>query len=362
MTDRDVASAADLSHGAAPASNPPAATSPERDDALREIAERLRAGRERQRLTVDDLATRLKVAPGKLSAVESADVSALPDMTFTKGLIRAYARVLQVDVDDQLARLNARAPVTNIGLRPEGGLGESFSDKPSFAKRRGGSGRWLIGVLVAVIVAAGVLAGMDRLKQWFATQTAATQNTESTAKEAPAAEQTAPAKAAPAPEQAPAETPAASMPTPLTPVTPAAPASGVVTAPLAPPSTLPRSDNGAVPAPAVAATGAKPALINVDAPVAAQPTEAAKPAESAVGGGTVSVRFSGSSWYEIKDKTGKTLASGISKEGDARDLTGTPPFKVVFGNAEAVESLAVGGASVDLQKYARNRVARATLP
>ncbi|WP_410925290.1 hypothetical protein, partial [Pseudomonas aeruginosa] len=77
------------------------------------------------------------------------------------GLIRAYARALQVDVDDQLARLNARAPITNIGLRPEGGLGESFSDKPSFAKRRGGNGRWLIGALVAVIVAAGALAGMD---------------------------------------------------------------------------------------------------------------------------------------------------------------------------------------------------------
>lgn len=92
MTDREVASAADFSHGAAPVSNPPAAPSPERDDALREIAERLRAGRERQRLTVDDLATRLKVAPGKLLAVESADVSALPDMTFTKGLMRAYAR------------------------------------------------------------------------------------------------------------------------------------------------------------------------------------------------------------------------------------------------------------------------------
>ncbi|MGN6260493.1 MAG: RodZ domain-containing protein [Ralstonia sp.] len=360
MTDRDVASAADFSHGTAPASNPPAAASPERDDALRQIAERLRAGREHQRLTVDDLATRLKVAPGKLLAVESADVSALPDMTFTKGLIRAYARALQVDVDDQLARLNARAQVTNIGLRPEGGLGESFSDKPSFAKRRGGSGRWLIGVLVAVIVAAGALAGMDRLKQWFATQTAATQNTDSTAKEAPTAEQAAPSQVAPAAEQAPAETPAASMPTPLTPVTPAAPASGVVTAPLAPPPTLPRSDNGAAPAPAVAVAGAKPAVINVDAPVVALPAEAAKPAES--GGGTVSVRFSGSSWYEIKDKTGKTLASGISKEGDARDLTGTPPFKVVFGNAEAVESLAVGGATVDLQKYARNRVARATLP
>lgn len=357
MTDRDVASAADLSQGAASASNSPAAVSPERDDALREIAERLRAGRERQRLTIEDLATRLKVAPAKLLAVESADVGALPDMTFIKGLIRAYARALQVDVNDQLARLNARAAVTNIGLRPEGGLGESFSDKPSFAKRRGGS-RWLIGVLVAVVVAGGVLAGMDRLKQWLATQTAATQTAEPAAKEATPAEQPAQTEATPAPAPAQAEAPAASMPVPLKPAQPAAPASGVVTAPLAPPPTLPRSDNGAAQAPAVAAADTKPAVVNVSASA----SDAAKPAEPAASNGAVSVRFSGASWYEIKDKSGKTLASGMSKEGDARDLTGTPPFRVVFGNAGAVESLTVGGASVDIQKYARNRVARATLP
>lgn len=355
MTERDVASAADLSQGGAPVSTSPAVASPERDDALREIAERLRAGRERQRLTVDDLATRLKVAPGKLLAVESADVGALPDMTFAKGLIRSYARALQVNVDDQLARLNARAPVTNIGLRPEGGLGESFSDRPSFGKRRAGA-RWLIGVLVAVAVAAGVLAGMDRLKQWLASQTAATQTVESGAKESPSAVQSTPADATQGAAQT--ETPSASMPTPLAPVAPAAPASGVVTAPLTPPPTLPRSDNGAAPAP-TAAEGVKPAVMNVDAPVSAAP---AKSAEPAAGEGSVSVRFSGASWFEIKDKSGKTLASGLSKDGDVRDLSGTPPFKVVFGNADAVQSLTVGGASVDIQKYARNRVARATLP
>ncbi|WP_426393756.1 RodZ domain-containing protein [Ralstonia sp. R-29] len=355
MTDRDVASAADLSQGSGSALSSPSAASPERDDALREIAERLRGGRERQRLTVEDLATRLKVAPGKLAAVESADVGALPDMTFAKGLIRAYARALQVDVDDQLARLNARVPVANIGLRPEGGLGESFSDKPSFAKRRGNRG-WLIGALVAVVVAGGALAGMDRLKQWLATQTAVTQTAEPATKEVAPTEQRATTEAAPSPASAPSETSAASMPTPLTPVAPSAPASGVVTAPLAPPPTLPRSDSGA--APAVAAEGAKPAVVNVNMPA----SESVKPTEAAAGSGTVSVRFSGASWYEIKDKSGKTLASGVAKEGDARDLSGTPPFKVVFGNAEAVESLTVGGASIDLQKYARNRVARATLP
>ncbi len=362
MTDRDVAGAGEIAHGAASTSDRSGVSASDRDDALRQIAERLRAGREAQRQTVEDLATRLKVAPAKLLAVESADVAALPDMTFAKGLIRAYARVLQVNVDDQLARLNARAPVANIGLRPEGGLGESFSDKPSFATRRNSS-RWLIGVLVAVVVAGGALAGMDKLKHWLAAHSPeAAQPAAEPAAQAVTATEPAPAAAASASAAAATattEAPAASMPTPLTPAAPAAPASDTVTAPLAPPPVLPRSDTGAVAAPAVA-DAAKPAVVKVDAP-AALPADAVKPAADA-GGGSLSVRFSGASWYEIKDKAGKTLASGLAKEGDAQDLSGTPPFKVTFGNAEAVESLTVGGAPVDIRKYARNRVARATLP
>ncbi|WP_197337558.1 helix-turn-helix domain-containing protein [Ralstonia solanacearum] len=367
MTERDAANTGDLAPGGASAQ--PSAVSHDRDDALRQIAERLRVGREGQRLTVEDLATRLKVAPAKLLAVESGDISVLPDMTFAKGLIRTYARVLQVDVDDQLARLNERAQVANIGLRPEGGLGKSFTDKPSFAARRNGS-RWLIGVLVAVVVIGGALAGMDRLKQWLASHVPETTQTpaEPAAKAAPKAEP-GPAAAgaevssAPAVTTSPAEAPAASMPTPLTPAAPAEPASGTVTAPLAPPPTLPRSDTGALAAPDAVAEAVKPAIVAVDAStVFAVPAEAIKPAIGDAGGSALSVRFSGASWYEIKDKSGRTLASGLAREGDARDLTGASPFKVVFGNAESVESLTVSGAPVDIRKYARNRVARATLP
>ncbi|MEF2251209.1 RodZ domain-containing protein [Ralstonia solanacearum] len=347
MTERDAANTGDLAPGGASAQ--PFAASHDRDDALRQIAERLRVGREGQRLTIEDLATRLKVAPAKLLAVESGDISVLPDMTFAKGLIRTYARVLQVDVDDQLARLAERAQAANIGLRPEGGLGKSFTDKPSFAARRSGS-RWLIGALVAVVVIGGALAGMDRLKQWLASHVPETAQTpaEQAAKAAPKAEPgpaAAGAQVSPAPAvtTSPAQAPAASMPTPLTPAAPAEPASGTVTAPLAPPLTLPHSDTGALAAPVAVA-------------------EAVKPAIGDAGGSALSVRFSGASWYEIKDKSGRTLAGGLAREGDARDLTGVPPFKVVFGNAESVESLTVSGAPVDIRKYARNRVARATLP
>ncbi|WP_197387672.1 helix-turn-helix domain-containing protein [Ralstonia pseudosolanacearum] len=367
MTDRDAANTGDLAPGGPLAE--PSAVSHDRDDALRQIAGRLRAGRESQRLTIEDLATRLKVAPAKLLAVESGDVSALPDMTFAKGLIRTYARVLQVDVDDQLARLNVRVQVANIGLRPEGGLGKTFSDKPSFAARRTGS-RWLIGLLVAVVVIGGALAGMDRLKQWLASHAPETAQApaEPAAKAPAATEEPAPAGAeassAPAATSGPAEAPAVSMPTPLTPATPTKPASGTVTAPLAPPPTLPRSDAGATAAPVAAVDAARPAVARVDASsVAAVPAEvASKPAVGDAAGSALSVRFSGASWYEIKDKSGKTLVSGLARNGDARDVNGTPPFKVVFGNAEAVESLTVSGAPVDIRKYARNRVARATLP
>lgn len=118
-------------------------------------------------------------------------------------------------------------------------------------------------------------------------------------------------------------------------------------------------------APATAVDATRPAVVSVDAssvPAVPAAEVASKRAVGNAAGSALSVRFSGASWYEIKDKSGKTLVSGLARDGDARDVNGTPPFKVVFGNAEAVESLTVSGAPVDIRKYARNRVARATLP
>src|SRR5215472_1110368 len=75
------------------------ATEGERGVIAREIGAMLAQAREAQRLSVEDVSARLKVAAPKLAAIESGQVEALPDVTFAKGVMRAYARMLQVDID-----------------------------------------------------------------------------------------------------------------------------------------------------------------------------------------------------------------------------------------------------------------------
>lgn len=167
MIDCDVVSVVDFFYGIVFVLNLFVVVLFECDDVLCQIVECLCVGWECQCLMVDDLVMCLKVVLGKLLVVELVDVSVLFDMMFIKGFICVYVCVLQVDVDDQFVCLNVCVQVINIGLCFEGGLGELFFDKLSFVKCWGGSGCWLIGVLVVVIVVVGVFVGMDCFKQWF---------------------------------------------------------------------------------------------------------------------------------------------------------------------------------------------------
>ncbi|MGH8305163.1 MAG: DUF4115 domain-containing protein, partial [Steroidobacteraceae bacterium] len=50
----------------------------------------------------------------------------------------------------------------------------------------------------------------------------------------------------------------------------------------------------------------------------------------------LALRFSAASWVEVYDATGRRLLQGLSEADSARTLTGTPPLRVVLGNAPGV--------------------------
>jgi cytoskeleton protein RodZ len=79
-------------------------------DAPRAIGETLADRRRSLGLSVDDLAAKLKFMPRQLEALERGAFERLAGPTFVRGMIRSYARALDVDPAPLLARL---APVTN---------------------------------------------------------------------------------------------------------------------------------------------------------------------------------------------------------------------------------------------------------
>ncbi|AGW91087.1 XRE family transcriptional regulator [Ralstonia pickettii DTP0602] len=310
----------------------------DREAAAREIGAALAREREAQRMSVEDVSARLKVAATKLRAIEAGDLQAVPDVTFAKGVMRAYARMLHVDIDPLLARFQPRqvVQVAEIARQREGGINAAFDDRNRF--RSGGTGgRWIWLALVAVGLAAGGWFGLDHIRHWIETRSAAA--------ETPVAEEHA---AAPGTE-----------PGTVTAALPPVMAGADSPAPSA--ETVPAS---AVAAPAQAAPAATASAAVVPPAAAPAPVAPVAPAAPAVaaGAGELQIRFASDTWYEIRDKNGKVVLGGTAKAGQSVAGGGTPPYKVVIGNVKGIESMTRNGEPVDLKAANRNNVARLTLP
>lgn len=335
------------------------ATDSDREAVAREIGAQLKEGREAQRLSLEDVSARLKVSPSKLVAIETGDVSSLTDVTFAKGVMRAYARTLQINIDSLLGRYHAQAqatPVTGITRRHEGAINQTFDDRNRFGSKGSGGagGRWIWLVCVVALVGAGGYFGYDHAKAWIEAHNKA-------AEEAPVAAATT-SEGAGAQQSNGDGTVSAALPPVMAGNDSPAPSEVVqasdaqVAAPAAPSTSsgMPLATGGALnpsPAQGAAASSAKPA---------ATAATTATPAPS--GDGAVQIRFASDTWYEVRDRTGKIILGGTGKAGDAVAASGAGgPYKVILGNVKGVESMAHNGAPVDLKSVNRNNVARLTL-
>ena len=64
--------------------------------------EKLKAARESQRVSVNEVSMATKISPRMIQAIEEGDVNALPAKTFLRGFVQSYAHYLKLDVDDLL--------------------------------------------------------------------------------------------------------------------------------------------------------------------------------------------------------------------------------------------------------------------
>ncbi|SEB90089.1 transcriptional regulator, XRE family [Burkholderia sp. WP9] len=335
-------------------------------DSLAAVGARLTQLRESKGWTVDDVSARLKVSVIKLRALESGDISHLPDTTFALGVMRSYAKMLGADP----------APFTAVLRREKGVAAPDLSMPASSGKdlprgrvslSLGGSGQksrsWLWGV--AAVIVAVIALGMWHTNggdssAWLARLKASANGAaggvtgasgtvaqgQSAGSEATAAESASAPEAQVAAENAASATP---MPAPLaTGTTPSsAPA---VTATMAAPKAGSQAQVAAAPgasAPAAVVAGASAAMV---APAA--------------GDSVVALRVTQDSWFSVRSKDGKEVFSGLVHAGDTKEVTGAAPFKITVGNKAGLESLTLDGQPVDPSKYsaAKGNVARFALP
>lgn len=330
-------------------------------DSLAAVGARLTQLRESKGWTIEDVSARLKVSVTKLRALESGDISHLPDTTFALGVVRSYAKMLGADPTPftQALRREKGVPAPDLSMPASSG-----KDLPRgrVSLSLGNSGQksrsWLWGI-AAVIVAVIALtmwhtnggdssAWLARLKVSANGAAGGATGASGAVAQGQAAGSEATAEdAASAPEtQAAVDNAASAMPMPAPLATGTAPSSAP-----------------AVTAAGVAPTaGAQAAAQGASAPVVAAPGASA--AAPAPGEAIVALRVTQDSWFSVRGKDGKEVFSGLVHAGDTKEVTGAAPFKVTIGNKAGLESLTLDGQPVDPSKYsaAKGNVARFALP
>ncbi|MBY0345628.1 MAG: helix-turn-helix domain-containing protein [Neisseriaceae bacterium] len=69
------------------------------------VGEQLRLARINQNLSINDISSRLKWPISKISSIEADDYEHLGGLTFMRGLVRSYAKLLDLDVEAILSQL-----------------------------------------------------------------------------------------------------------------------------------------------------------------------------------------------------------------------------------------------------------------
>ena len=278
----------------------------------------LAAARAELKLSLADVSQQIKYGVKQIAAIEADDYANLPGTTFVRGMIRSYAKLVQINPEPLLADLGRRdipGPAT-VDLRT--------SVQEPFLEGGEKSNRIYVLLSVAALVAVAVVAYEWRTNPL---DTGEVVTIRPKAAKVDATEVAATPTAAPAPASA--DVPAASVPAD-TPV----PAS--------------------VPAPA--AVGDAPAA----EPRAAVSVATVSNRGSVSGLKRIELSFDQQSWVEIKQANGKVLLSQLNQAGTGQVIEGVPPFEVVIGNAASVR-LKYNDAPIDLRPYFKVDVARLTL-
>lgn len=255
--------------------------------------------RAERKLSIADVAQRLKYGARQIEALEAEEFDRLPGATFVRGMVRGYAKLLETDPEPILGALDQSYVPGEVDL--------DLRDRGVPFAKSGKRGTWTYSVLLLLVLV--VLAGV--LYEWrfgalpwarFASSTPP-----------PAQKQT---------EQQPAPAPAALREEPQPPAAPVA----------APPASAAPAEIAAPPSPQL----------------------------SSGGEGRIRLEFSGESWVEIKDGDGKMLMSQLNPTGSRRVVSGRSPLSLVIGNAANVR-LIYNDKPVDLKPFIQIEVARLTL-
>lgn len=298
----------------------------------------LRIAREKQGLSLNDVASKLKISNKQIEAIEADNFAALPESTIVRGFIRNYAKLLKLEADPLLDAYNVLVPSKQplaFMLKPSSTMKVTGYKKPK-------TGRYIAFIVLFILALAAWLFYQHYIEK--PSPTAPTANSEKL--------ETLPQQALPAAERVeqPAEVAPASEVAPTTEITLPPPASGDVSG--ANPSPATTSLNATETQTAETSSATKNAQLILDST-----TPVTVPAPGLT---RLEIAASQETWVSVTDASGKQVYNKIIFAGSRQTVEAKPPLDLVFGNA-AGASLVVNGKPVDLAPHTRVNVARLKL-
>jgi cytoskeleton protein RodZ len=276
----------------------------------------LRDARVAQDLTIEQLATELRIEARQLAALEDDRFDQIGVPVFIKGYLRQYAQRLGVDQQKVIALYGEQVQPVEMPIQPSRTIRLRDERQITF---------WVVALLLLVLIIVGLGVW------WF----------NGTGDIAAATRRALGAGIELVPSKGRTVSAAAEAPPPVR-----------VTEPERPPATQAAQPVAAEPAsaPATESTDAPSAApVDSDADVTVGP--AADDAEPSISL-ALDLTLDAESWVDLRDAGGRRLFVGLAAAGRHLTLRGEPPVAVVLGNADAVR-LVVDGEPYTIPKRGR---------
>lgn len=317
----------------------------------------LRAAREKAGYSLSDISAQTKINEKQLEAIESGDVGRLPPETFAKAFIKSYCKALKLDsapiiMSFGFSENSAQAKVLRTG-QGEAMRAEPLEPKmPSSSKRlstlnfdrKAGKKSLSYGIVLAAVAVMAVFY----IPVFMSNQTSETEAVGDVTD--------------------PNEAPVSDVIVEPSPLPLGNPAVDGITSSVFPalqqPSDAESGSNSSAPEPTPAPAPADAPGSSLVAPSAggevAAPPPAAAPAVAAAAQSSLSFSFQEQSWVTVRDANDNVLISQLNDAGSRLQVRGQAPFKLIVGNAKAV-NISSNGKPVDLSSAIRGEVARITI-
>lgn len=286
-----------------------------------DVGKRLRDAREAKKISITDAAAQLRVTRDAIVHLEEQNWDRLHGRTYARGYFLSYAKFLGLPQDEMLAGFNIEFTETDQrspSIAPIQQLKPAKSGLP-----------WLPLILLAIV---GVLAWFA-YQQWQATQV----------------EQINELPDQPLIE--PVEAPDIDSTSNSIPITESNDESII--------NSDPQSE---LPIEAEPTESVAEPVIDEQAPIETETltAEEVEPDTADINENNLVIGINADCWVEVRDASQQVLISRVVRGGNTVELSGTAPFQVSLGQANAA-SVRFEGKIIDISEYTRGNVARFTL-